>query len=185
MALWTRRDLYRSAGIGGQGIVYQFLAALTASHRSDTHTALLASIRRHGTPLVRGCIAKTSRSAPNLSRPTTRVNRHIERSDHRRARYDSVAAMPESYRAIIEGRPAWVTGAFAIAVFGGALGSLLLLLRKSAAYYLFIASLLGAIAQIPSSLATAGSTIGVGAFLLVAALLIWYSKQAKSNGWIS
>jgi len=98
---------------------------------------------------------------------------------------DSVAAMPESYRAIIEGRPAWATGAFAIAVFGGALGSLLLLLRKSAAYYLFIASLLGAIAQIPSSLATAGSTIGVGAFLLVVALLIWYSKQAKSKGWIS
>lgn len=53
--------------------------------------------------------------------------------------------MHESYRAIIEGRPAWATGAFAIAVLGGALGCLLLLLRKSAAYYLFIASLLDAI----------------------------------------
>lgn len=51
----------------------------------------------------------------------------------------------ESHRAIIEGRPAWVTVGFAIAVFGGALGCLLLLLRKSAAYYLFIASLLGII----------------------------------------
>ena len=32
---------------------------------------------------------------------------------------DTVAAMPEPYRAIIEDRPAWATGAFAVAVFGG------------------------------------------------------------------
>src|SRR2546429_619808 len=37
---------------------------------------------------------------------------------------DALAAMPKAQRAIIEGRPAWATGAFAIAVFGGALGSL-------------------------------------------------------------
>ena len=98
---------------------------------------------------------------------------------------DVLAAYRESERAIVEGRPAWATGAFAIAVFGGALGSLLLLLRKSAAYYLFIASLLGAIVQMAPSLGTAGSTIGVGVFLLVAAFLIWYSKQAESKGWIS
>src|SRR5438034_5122800 len=61
---------------------------------------------------------------------------------------DALAAMPKAQRAIIEGRPAWATGAFAIAVFGGALGSLLLLLRKSAAYYLFIAALLGVIVQL-------------------------------------
>ena len=58
---------------------------------------------------------------------------------------DMVAAMGESHRAIIEGRPAWATGGFAVAVFGGALGCLLLLLRKSAAYYVFIASLLGVV----------------------------------------
>jgi len=61
---------------------------------------------------------------------------------------DALASFPESHRAIVEGRPAWATGAFAIAVFGGALGCLLLLLRKSAAYYLFIASLLGVIVQL-------------------------------------
>ena len=43
---------------------------------------------------------------------------------------ETVAAMPESYRAIVEARPAWATGAFAIAVFGGALGGLLLLVRS-------------------------------------------------------
>ncbi len=52
---------------------------------------------------------------------------------------DVLTAYRESERAIVEGRPAWATGGFAIAVFGGALGCLLLLLRKFAAFYLFIA----------------------------------------------
>ncbi len=107
---------------------------------------------------------------------------------------DMVASMPETHRAIIEGRPAWATGAFAIAVFGGALGSLLLLLRKSAALYLFIASLLGVIVTMIHTLGIASSTIDFSPFEIlvmilmppaVAAFLIWYSKQARSKGWIS
>jgi len=106
---------------------------------------------------------------------------------------DALASFPESHRAIIEGRPAWATGAFAIAVFGGALGCLLLLLRKSAAYYLFIASLLGVIVQLIHTLGIASSTIDFSPFeismiilmpLAVAAFLIWYSKWAESKGWI-
>src|SRR5437016_12612552 len=107
---------------------------------------------------------------------------------------DALASFPESHRAIVVGRPAWATGAFAIAVFGGALGCLLLLLRKPAAYYLFIASLLGVIVQMTPYLGMAGSTMDFGPFeismfilmpLVVAAFLIWYSKQAESKGWIS
>ncbi len=102
----------------------------------------------------------------------------------------ALAAMPESHRAIVEGRPAWATGGFAIAVFGGALGCLLLLLRKSAAYYLFIASLLGVIVQLIHTLGV-GIDVGLGERLgiilmplVAAAFLIWYSKQAQSKGWI-
>ncbi len=107
---------------------------------------------------------------------------------------NALAAMPESHRAIVEGRPAWATGGFAIAVFGGALGCLLLLLRKSAAYYLLIASLLGVIVQLIHTLGIASSTIDFSPFdilmiilmpLVVAAFLIWYSKWAESKGWIS
>jgi len=106
----------------------------------------------------------------------------------------ALASFPESHRAIIEGRPAWATGAFAIAVFGGALGCLLLLLRKSAAYYLFIASLLGVIVQLIHTLGIASSTIDFSPFdismiilmpLVVAAFLIWYSKWAERKGWIT
>jgi len=107
---------------------------------------------------------------------------------------DALASFPQSHRAIVEGRPVWATGAFAIAVFGGALGCLLLMLRKSAAYYLFIASLLGVIVQLIPTLGIASSTIGFSPFeilmilqmpLVVAAFLIWYSKWAESKGWIS
>jgi hypothetical protein len=105
---------------------------------------------------------------------------------------DNVAAMPETYRAIIEGRPPWATGGFAIAVFGGALGGLLLLLRKSVATYVFMASLLGAIVTMIHTLgAAAGSDMGPVEFLIgnlvqlvVTAFFIWYARQAQRKAWI-
>jgi len=104
---------------------------------------------------------------------------------------DMLAGYRESERAIVEGRPAWATGAFAIAVFGGALGCLLLLLRKSAAFYVFIASLLGVIVTMIHTLGV-GIDFGLGEILgiilmplVVAAFLVWYSKWAQSKGWIT
>jgi len=103
---------------------------------------------------------------------------------------DSLASFPESYRPIIEGRPAWATAAFAIAVFGGSIGCFLLLLRKSAAFYVLIASLLGVIVTMVHIFGVAGFSsfeiwMGVLMQLVVTAFLIWYSKQAESKGWIS
>ncbi len=104
---------------------------------------------------------------------------------------DVLAGYSGSARAIIEGRPAWATAGFAIAVFGGALGCLLLLLRKQAAYYLFIASLLGVIVTMTHAL---GIGIDFSLFeifmmilmpLVVAVFLVWYSKRAVNRGWIS
>jgi hypothetical protein len=105
---------------------------------------------------------------------------------------DPVVAMNEVQRAIIEGRPAWATGAFAIAVFGGALGCLLLLLRKSAAIYFLVASLLGVIVQWLPHLGLIGSTTNdtfqivmyILSPLVVAIFLIWYAKLAGRKGWI-
>ena len=106
---------------------------------------------------------------------------------------DMVAAMPDTHRAIIDSRPVWATAGFGFGVFGGALGCLLLLLRKSAAKYLFIASLLGVIVTMVHTLRVASSEIDFGLLevsmmiimpLLVAALLVWYSKHAESRGWV-
>ena len=103
---------------------------------------------------------------------------------------DSIAAYPEAYRPIIENRPAWATGAFAIAVFGGVLGCLLLLVRNSAANYLFIPSLLGVVITMFHISGVTGFSpfqiwIGVLAQLLVAVLLIWYTRYAQNRRWIA
>ena len=104
---------------------------------------------------------------------------------------EMLASYRESERAIIEGRPVWATGAFAIAVFGGAIGCLLLLLRQSTAYYLFITSLLGVIVTMIHTLG-AGIVFGLGEILgvvlmplVVAVFLIWYAKLAERKGWLS
>lgn len=101
---------------------------------------------------------------------------------------ESVASMPEMYRAIVESRPAWGTGAFAIAVFGGSLGCLLLLLRKAIAVYVFIVALVAAvIAQVPflgMAEFPIAAWIGWSSQLVVGSFLIWYSKQAEGKGWI-
>ena len=103
---------------------------------------------------------------------------------------DMIDAYRESERAIIMNRPAWATVAFAVAVFGGAIGSVLLLLRKSIAFYLFIASLLGVIVAIMHSLSV-DNFLGLGDILgiilmpvAIAAFLVWYSKMTENKGWI-
>jgi hypothetical protein len=102
--------------------------------------------------------------------------------------------MPETHRAIIIGRPMWATAGFAGIVFGGALGCLLLLLRKSAAYYVFVASLLGGVVTMIHTVSVARSTIDFSVAeivvmilmpLVVAVFLIWYAKWAERQGWIS
>ena len=103
---------------------------------------------------------------------------------------DMLASFPESYRPIIEGRPAWATAAFAIVVFGGSLGCLLLLFRKSAAFYVLLVSLLGVIVTMMHIFGVAGFSsfeiwIGVLMQLVVTAFLIWYSKLTERKGWTS
>lgn len=106
---------------------------------------------------------------------------------------DSLASYPDAARAIIEGRPGWATGGFSIGVFVGALGSVLLLLRKSAAYYLFVVSLLGVFVTMIHT-AQVGMTkfafslmeifIMILMPVVVAAFLVWYSRHAQSKDWI-
>ena len=104
---------------------------------------------------------------------------------------EAVASMPETHRAIIDGRPVWATGGFAIGVFGGAIGAILLLLRKSAALIVFIVSLIGIMFTM---IHTLGLGIHFNVFetvmmvvmpFVVAVFLIWYAKRAKSQGWIN
>ena len=89
--------------------------------------------------------------------------------------------------------PAWVTGAFAIAVFGGALASILLLLRKKLATFVFILSFAGIVAQMSYNFFMSNATEAYGPggmvmpvmVLIIGAFLIWYSKKMEQQGVIS
>ena len=103
---------------------------------------------------------------------------------------DIATSYRESEQAIILGRPFWATTGFALTVFGGAIGCLLLLIRKPLAPYFFVASFLGVILTTIHTLSVDAS-FGVGEMLgivlmplAIAAFLIWYSKYVASKGWV-
>ena len=87
-----------------------------------------------------------------------------------------------------DGAPAWEIGAFAIAVFGGVLGSILLLLRKNIATAVFALSLLGVLVQQYYFYAVADIQGGVGlmSMLIVggAVFLLWFSRFCANKAWL-
>jgi hypothetical protein len=106
---------------------------------------------------------------------------------------ETLAAMPEAQRDLQRNIPAWVTSAYAIAVFAGTLGSIALLLRTAWAVPLLIASLLGALVQMGHAFfATAMlSVMGASAAILpiliivIGAYLVVYANSAKEKGWLA
>jgi hypothetical protein len=95
--------------------------------------------------------------------------------------------------AAADAMPAWVTGAFAIAVFGGVLGCVGLLMLKRWSKLLLLISLLGVLAMDlwMFVLSGMGGTIrpaemGVtAAVVVVAILLVWLAYSADKKGWLS
>jgi len=105
---------------------------------------------------------------------------------------NTVLSFPESHQAIINGRPLWATGGFAIAVFAGAIGCLLLLLKKSFSLYVFILSFIGVNITMIHTINIATS-VNFSSFeilmmilspLISAAFLIWYAKLANTKNWL-
>lgn len=106
---------------------------------------------------------------------------------------EMLEALPEAERAIIENTPSWATSAFAIAVWGGTLGSILLLLKKKIAVYIFALSFVGVLVQMYHSIFIANSieVYGPGGLvmpimvLLIGGGLIWYSNDLTKKGWLN
>ena len=105
---------------------------------------------------------------------------------------EAMAKLSEAERTGYENAPTWATGAFAVAVFGGALGSIFLLLRKSFAVPLFGLSLAGIAVQmfhaffIVNSMAIYGPSAAVmpAMIILIGIGLVWYSNTIKGKGWL-
>ena len=98
-----------------------------------------------------------------------------------------VSSMPATHQAIIVGRPIWATGGFAIGVFGGALGCILLLLRWRSSIIFFLISLIGIIVTMVHTIDVAVSDIEFSILeiivmvilpLVVALALALYAKYA-------
>lgn len=103
-----------------------------------------------------------------------------------------LASMPEAVRELVGGRPFWATAGFAAAVFGGAIGGILMLARKSFARYLFGLSVVGAFVTLLHLLAFAGGgadsmgfAIGNLSQLVVSVFLLWYAVFAARKPWLA
>ena len=104
-----------------------------------------------------------------------------------------LASLPKDQQLIYQDVPVWVTAAFAIAVFSGTLGAVFLLLKKKIASTFFILSFIGIVTQMSYGLLLDEKTDNYGPLGLLMPLmiisvggyLIWYSKKANKNRWLS
>jgi hypothetical protein len=111
---------------------------------------------------------------------------HVSMSDAQ------LAAMPPEERALWEAFPAWVTGAFAIAVFSGLAGALGLVMRKRWSVPLLGLSLVAILVQMGYTLLMsemvavmgAGSAVLPVLIIVVGGLLLWLARMASQRGWL-
>lgn len=105
---------------------------------------------------------------------------------------NDLAALPEAERSLYSDIPAWATAAFAIAVFGGVLGSVALLARKAWAVPVFLVSLVAIVVQMGHAFFASAllEVRGAGAAVLpllvlaIGAYLVWFSRSARDRGWL-
>lgn len=107
---------------------------------------------------------------------------------------ETLQALPAEEKALYTNFPVWAMIAFAVAVFGSTLGCILLLLRKKLATPILSISFAGILVQMVHSLVISksievyGPGMGYGMpimILLLGAFLVWYSRKATSQGWLS
>ena len=105
----------------------------------------------------------------------------------------ALAAMPDEQRQVIENTPAWATAAFAVAVNFGALGCVLLLLKRNLAGLFLQLSLAGVVVQMFHSFFMSNSfeVYGPGGLVMpvlvivIAIYLVALAAKAKAHRWTS
>ena len=103
-----------------------------------------------------------------------------------------LAQLPEAQQALYAARPAWAVAATGLAVFGGVLGCLGLLLRRKWAVVVLALSLLGIVVQDfglfvlvdGASLAGPVAVVMQAVVLLVGIALLLLARKASARGWL-
>lgn len=105
---------------------------------------------------------------------------------------EDLAKLPEAQQALYAARPGWAVAATAIAVFGGVLGSIGLILGKRWALPVLVLSLLGILVQDfglfvladGASLAGPVAVVMQGIVLVVGVGLVLLSRKGIARGWL-
>ncbi|WP_272148710.1 hypothetical protein [Tenacibaculum aiptasiae] len=99
----------------------------------------------------------------------------------------------EKIMEMIQSTPSWAMAAFALAVFGGLIGSIFLLLRRKLAKPMFLISLVAIVIQMFYNLFMSGAmeVYGPGAVIMpimvigFALFILWYTKRSEAKGILS
>lgn len=102
------------------------------------------------------------------------------------------ASLPIDQRDLVLAMPVWMTGAYAVAVWAGLAGALLLLLRRRLAQPVLLVSLVAAVFQFGALLVVPALRNLVGSddllvpfVILVVCYSIWHlAWQANRSGWL-
>ncbi len=105
---------------------------------------------------------------------------------------EAVAQMTPAEQALYNSRPGWAVSATAVAVWGGALGCVGLLMRRRWATPLLMASLAGLVVQdvafflMSDAVAVAGASAYVlqGFVLAIGIALVLLARKASTRGWL-
>ncbi|MEM7284451.1 MAG: hypothetical protein AAF438_22870 [Pseudomonadota bacterium] len=104
-----------------------------------------------------------------------------------------LSTLPEAQREFHEGTPGWATAGFAVAVFGGAVGCLGLILRKSWSVIMLIVCVIGIAVQTSHAIflgngievfGTKGLIMPIATFGIGVALA-WFARYAKGRRWLT
>ena len=105
---------------------------------------------------------------------------------------EDVASLPEAQQALYAARPAWAVVATAVAVFGGVLGCIGLLLGRKWAFVVLLLSLIGIIVQDfglfiladGASLAGPVAVVMQAIVLVIGIVLVALSRKGIARGWL-
>lgn len=105
---------------------------------------------------------------------------------------EAVASLPPAQQQLYAARPGWAVAAYAVAVFAGALGCLMLVLRRKAAVLLLVLSLVAVLAQtaylflLSDTFAVMGRAAMVMPLvvLVISLALVALARSAAARGWL-
>jgi magnesium-transporting ATPase (P-type) len=102
------------------------------------------------------------------------------------------AALPLDQRAAYDAEPAWLTGAFAISVWVGALGAVMLVVRRKFAEPLLLISLIAVLAWLAGMMLTPALREAMAADEFVLPIVVtivtwtifWFARHSRQREWL-